>query len=309
MSRSTWPTSKGLPDDFDSSRYLELNPDVAAAGVNASDHYLAFGKDEGRLYRLAATERASDQFTSEIPSDRNAVEIFAGEWSSKIPGFESGPSDLFDDSRIKWINEVFQIAGKTVLELGPLEGAHSYMMDAYGAKSVVAIEGNKRAFFRCLIVKNIFDLKQVKFKFGDFRKYVEQATDRYDIIVACGVLYHMADPLTLLLNLVKMSNRIFVWTHVYDEAIIRARPDRHLFSPLETHRHGGHSYKVSKKLYASAAIEWSGFSGGADTYATWLSRQSLEAFFWNAGFETSVNFEHLTHPNGPAIALCAWRKT
>lgn len=43
----------GLPPDFVAEEYLILNPDVAAAKVNAVEHYLKNGKYEGRNYRVA----------------------------------------------------------------------------------------------------------------------------------------------------------------------------------------------------------------------------------------------------------------
>ena len=43
---------KELPADFDEQAYLLANPDVARAGVNAADHYLAFGRREGRKLRV-----------------------------------------------------------------------------------------------------------------------------------------------------------------------------------------------------------------------------------------------------------------
>jgi hypothetical protein len=40
-----------LPAGFDPVRYLQLNPDVAAAKVDATEHYLQFGAREGRRFR------------------------------------------------------------------------------------------------------------------------------------------------------------------------------------------------------------------------------------------------------------------
>jgi len=40
-----------LPGDFDAVRYLELNPDVAAAGTDPARHYVQHGRHEGRAYR------------------------------------------------------------------------------------------------------------------------------------------------------------------------------------------------------------------------------------------------------------------
>ncbi|XOV89490.1 MAG: phytanoyl-CoA dioxygenase family protein [Pseudomonadota bacterium] len=42
---------RNLPADFKPRRYLRLNPDVAAAGVDASEHYLDYGIHEGRRYK------------------------------------------------------------------------------------------------------------------------------------------------------------------------------------------------------------------------------------------------------------------
>ena len=42
-----------VPADFDPAAYLQANPDVAVAGVDALSHYLAFGRKEGRRLRPA----------------------------------------------------------------------------------------------------------------------------------------------------------------------------------------------------------------------------------------------------------------
>lgn len=41
-----------LPPDFDATTYYRLNPDVAAAGVDAATHYRKHGRAEGRFYRI-----------------------------------------------------------------------------------------------------------------------------------------------------------------------------------------------------------------------------------------------------------------
>lgn len=40
-----------LPDGFDPALYLQLNPDVAAAGIDPASHYRRYGHREGRAYR------------------------------------------------------------------------------------------------------------------------------------------------------------------------------------------------------------------------------------------------------------------
>jgi hypothetical protein len=40
-----------LPADFDAAVYLALHPDVATSGVDARDHYIRYGRFEGRAYK------------------------------------------------------------------------------------------------------------------------------------------------------------------------------------------------------------------------------------------------------------------
>ena len=42
---------KTLPEDFDPQAYLAYHSDVAAAGMGAEEHYLRYGRAEGRAYR------------------------------------------------------------------------------------------------------------------------------------------------------------------------------------------------------------------------------------------------------------------
>lgn len=62
---ATGPTAskKGLPEDFDPSMYLLLNADIAAVGIDPTEHYLANGKNEGRKYSADWTYAQDGLFT------------------------------------------------------------------------------------------------------------------------------------------------------------------------------------------------------------------------------------------------------
>lgn len=51
-----------FPIEFDPQLYLEANPDVAAAGVDPTQHYLQYGKAEGRRLRLPKRAMAKRAF-------------------------------------------------------------------------------------------------------------------------------------------------------------------------------------------------------------------------------------------------------
>ena len=169
-----------------------------------------------------------DRFATGAPSVQATVDIFRGEWNSKLPdNIISGEIDLFNDHRIGWAHRLFDLENKSILELGPLEGAHTYQAQKYGAAKILAIEGNSRAFLKCLIVKELFGLERAKFLFGNFINFLETDRNRYDVIFASGVLYHMREPLRLLELIARHTDRVLLWTHHYVEADL-AMKDRAL---------------------------------------------------------------------------------
>ena len=78
--------------------------------------------------------------------------------------------------------------GRTVLELGPLEAGHSYLLERLGAAEIVGIEANTRAYLRCLVVKEILGLGRARFLCGEFVSYLRTSDRRFDLAVASGVL-------------------------------------------------------------------------------------------------------------------------
>ena len=63
------------------------------------------------------------------PTPQNAINIFAGEWSSRFPAglaVQAGNLGLFDDPRVHALASKYDALPKWhVLELGPLEGGHT----------------------------------------------------------------------------------------------------------------------------------------------------------------------------------------
>ncbi len=240
-----------------------------------------------------------------LPDRQHEFDLFKGEWSSHLPSYDGGASHLFDDSRIKWLDEISGgVDGKTVLELGPLEGGHTSMLARRGAK-VTAIESNRRAFLKCLIVKNAFNF-DADFRLGDFTKYIAATTDRYDILLASGVLYHMTDPISVLRDMAKLSDVIFLWTHYYDENVIL--PSEKLRKKFSLTPRGqninGKNVSLFKYHYLGA-LNWRGFSGGTQHYSNWLSKDGLMTVLSSLGFKVEIGDDDSNHVNGPCILLYA----
>ena len=77
-----------------------------------------------------------------------------------------------------------------MLELGPPECGHTFMLDRLGATEVTAIASNQKAFLRCLIVKELLGIPNARFWCGDFMAYLHDAVERrtrWDLCLSSGL--------------------------------------------------------------------------------------------------------------------------
>ena len=252
-----------------------------------------------------------DEYIMKLPSNQNKLDIFKGEWSSILPskyGLATGGNvRLFEDERIDWAKSVLGHPDfSTVLELGPLEGGHSYMLQGT-TNEVTAIEANTRAYLKCLIIKEILEL-DVDFQLGDFNQYLKTCNSKFDVVYACGVLYHQKNPMELIKLISKVTDKVFIWTHYFDADVILNRHDiSYKFSSVDTMNYDGEQYEYSEYAY-STALEWNGFCGGPSETSIWLTRNSLINTLKKYGFiNMEFSFDDTNHPNGSAVAICAWK--
>jgi hypothetical protein len=256
-------------------------------------------------------ESILDSYVVGAPSAQNAVDVFGGEWSSMLPLSDvvSGPVPLFADDRVEWaIEQLGGVSGRSVLELGPLEGGHTYMLLNAGA-SVTAIEAQTRAYLKCLIAKELLGMAGAQFLLGDFMAYLQADPPHVDVCFASGVLYHMRSPVETLALIGETADQLFLWTHIYDEKVIRSSE---LLSPRftteESQEYQGFRHTLHRFEYASS-LNSKAFCGGSALYSNWLSREdlfgALERFGWVI---KTIGYDEPNHQHGPAIAVVASRR-
>ncbi|MBE9125265.1 MULTISPECIES: class I SAM-dependent methyltransferase [unclassified Coleofasciculus] len=255
-----------------------------------------------------------DEYITSAPNPQHALDIFQGEWSSKLPGnlaeLNAGSALVFEDPRIEWgMTQLGGVKGKTVLELGPLEAGHTYMLERFGAASIVSIEANTRAFLKCLIIKELLELKGARFLCGDFVEYLRTNPKKFDVCIASGVLYHMQNPAELIALAAKTSDQVFLWTHYYNHQIISSNSGlSHKFSSGIPAEYAGFKHTLYRHSYEQA-LEWGGFCGGSSTFSYWMSRDDILACLKYFGLNSiQIGCEQPDHQNGPSFALTAIRQ-
>ena len=249
------------------------------------------------------------QYDATLPTNQNAIDLLPG-WSTALPpecGVTAGHMATYSDMRMIWATECFgSLEGKRVLELGPLEAGHTIYLDKMGA-DVLGIESNKLAFLRCLVVKELVRLARARFMLGDFVKWLDTTEERYDLIVASGVLYHMHEPLRLLDLIAKRADAVYFWTHYVDDAAMPIGDPRRavLADRADIVDFHGKPMRLYKRTYANAAANDS-FNGGMVDAHNWMHRDDILTALRALGYlDIRISQETPDHQNGPAFSVFA----
>lgn len=211
-------------------------------------------------------------------------------WITKfeIQGTAYGGSvDLVNDKRIEQFFEVFPRV-ETILELGSLEGAHSFALARNpNVKKVVAIELRPHNIEKAKFVQSLLGEKKVEFIEADLEKVRLADFGKFDAIFCSGLLYHLPKPWELLYQFGGISRNVFVWTQYSDEQKAKK----------VTNGYRGKWYREKG---------WLDPLSGRSGYSFWLSLGSLIQILTENGFKkTNIIENDLTHPHGWAITLAA----
>ncbi len=248
-----------------------------------------------------------DQYEARIPSDQNAIDALSG-WNSAFPldkNLVAGDHHLYADPRISWAVDQFgSLAGRDVLEVGPLEGMHTFILNGHAPAQLDAIEANRLCFLRCLVTKQILGIDRANFYLGDIQQWLDK--DRqYDLAIASGVLYHMPDPGEFLRKLSLRANSIYIWTHYFDET---AMPEgdlrRGAFSGnVEVREIAGCKVRYYERHYWSADQNKS-FCGGMKDTHFWMHKDDILTLLGKLGFnEIIVEHDQPGHSGGPCYSI------
>ncbi len=144
-----------------------------------------------------------------------------------------------EDTRIKYIAYFLDLRGLRTLEIGPLEGHHSVLLEKMGVRENVAIESRDDNLKKCLHIKEKYGLSRTTFLKHDLEQLYRgrekpQFNGSFDLVFCLGVLYHVPEPGEALAWFRSQANTLFLGTH-YPE----------LDQPSDaTYCYNGKSYRV-----------------------------------------------------------------
>lgn len=266
---------------------------MAVRGLTVEDLRGAFAGDRDAL---AVIDRLLTPTPHPDADPRLAAEFAArGPWATRfwIDGIPyGGEHDLGRDPRLSAAEEVLGgFAGKRILELGALEGAHSIALAQRGA-SVVAIEGRQANYQRARWVASILGVETVRFVLADVRTADLAAYGSFDLILNSGLLYHLDAPWALLAHLLPLAPYMLIWTHYVhpEEATERVRIG------------GGEIRGVFRAEYGIADP-----LSGLQPTSFWPSEEGLTAMLRLTGWSVVTADVQAAHPDGPGITLVARR--
>ncbi len=258
----------------------------------------------------SGTTEVFNQYERSVPAHQNAIDALKG-WNSAFPkelGLEAGDHHLYADDRIAWaIKTHGSIKNANILEVGPMEGMHTYMLNRQRPARIDAIEANRLCFLRCLVTRQILDIDRSIFRLGDIEHWLREHEETYDLGIASGVLYHMVDPAGLLELLALRCKSVFLWTHFFlDEAMPPGDVRRTPFSgKMEMREIAGMKVRYYERGYQHANTNAS-FCGGMKDKHFWMHRDDILALLQRLGFtEITIRDENLTHTGGPSFSLLA----
>ena len=258
-----------------------------------------------------------EDFFGVAPSDQNALDLFSGEWSSQPPptrsDLQAGAVPLYEDPRISWAQEQLVDMGfaggftdRDVLELGPLEAGHTYLIDRLRARSITAVEANARSYMKCLVAKEVFGIERARFLLGDGLEYLRATDRRFDVGVAYGVLYHQTTPVELLEMLSRRCDALVLWTVYYDPDFVAEHPGpAAMFSETVELEHAGFEHTVHRWNYGPQ-LDSDAFSGGGESYSHWMEKPEILAALRHFGL-TDIRTEEESNAFGPALLLAGRR--
>jgi len=216
-----------------------------------------------------------------------------GPWVTKfvIQGQDyGGEFDAMNDGRIAQFWEAFPDA-RTILELGSLEGGHTFGLAARSkVEYIVGIEGRQANVAKAKWVQTLLGVTKVQLVVANLESPPLSPFGHFDAVFCCGLLYHLPRPWELIEQITPVSSGLFLSTHYAPEE--RAVTIRNGIRGLVYQEFG-----VADPL------------SGLSDHSFWPTLDGLFGILHDNGFVgTKIVHHNEEHPHGPIITVAAYKR-
>lgn len=188
------------------------------------------------------------------------------------------------------LDHFFQFAPEveTILELGALEGAQTFIMaERPGVKRILALEGREKNLRKARFLQELLQIRNVEFAQANLETADLTAFGTFDAVFCCGLLYHLPEPWQLLKQLPAVAPVLFLWT---------------IYAPEAEAHDLGNGFRGKIHVEGGPDEPLSGLS----PTATWLTLDSLRELLANCGYKrVEVLDDNPAHPNGAVVTIGA----
>jgi hypothetical protein len=188
------------------------------------------------------------------------------------------------------IEQFFGFASKpaTILELGALEGAHTFLLaEQPGVRRVLALEGREANLRKARFVQKLLRARNAEFAQANLEQADLAKFGKFDAVFCSGLLYHLPEPWKLIEQLPAVAPILFIWTQ---------------YAPENEATDVGRGWRGKIHVEGGPDEPLSGMS----KISTWLTLASLRGVLAASGYKKiDIIHDDPGHANGPAVTIGA----
>ncbi|WP_137126583.1 class I SAM-dependent methyltransferase [Roseomonas sp. HF4] len=195
---------KRLPAGFDPNVYLDLNPDVRAAKMDAAKHYLRYGRREGRPFVYQDLPEAEVEAVPPVPEIRELVTPIVVDAERRRRKIEKLRSYLRTDMSVVESDGKLNFLTEELRELSRIEVTENVSSHAYVPEATEIIDKHKHGLIldcgagnRSEYLDNVVNFEIVDYASTDVLGVGERLPfkdNTFDAVLSNAVLEHVRNP-------------------------------------------------------------------------------------------------------------------
>ncbi|HAI70437.1 MAG TPA: hypothetical protein DCM38_13500 [Gammaproteobacteria bacterium] len=210
------------------------------------------------------------------------------------PLIEHDPRTRVIKDNLYWLaGKGGSLAGLRLIDLGCLEGGLSFEM-AREDMEVLGVEGWESNYLKCQLIAEYFNLPHLRFAHLDVKKLNRSTYGLFDVVLCCGLLYHLDDPVRFLKTLNEITHDtsiLFLDTHIApsDDQLSSCFAKTAL-SDITSYQSEGKTYEGRwYKEYEPGLISNHEWTSVSNANSFWLTQTALFKALYDAGFKHLYN--------------------